>query len=102
MKTTTNKKQKNMYTVGITSMVMAMSLSYIICIYKTVVLASDTELNNKKIALLSADINQKEFEYIGQVSSIDLDHAFALGYTKNTEDKIAYFNINNGTEVAVR
>jgi hypothetical protein len=83
-------------------MVVLLSFSYIICIYKTVVLASDTEVNNKKIALLSAEINQKEFEYIAQVSDIDLNKAISLGYVKNNEDIVAYFNINDNSEFAIR
>lgn len=95
-------KSINTYTVSMTSLVIMLIFSYIICIYKTVVLASDSEINNKKISVLTATINQKEFEYIGQVSSIDFDAAFALGYIKNTEDKISYFNIQDNSELAIR
>lgn len=102
MKNKQNNKSKNIYTLGATSLVVILVFSYIICIYKTVVLASDTEINNKKISILTAKINQKEFQYIGQVSSIDLDKALSLGYQKNTEDKVAYFNIKDNTELAIR
>lgn len=97
-----NKTQKNIYTLSSIIIVVLLSFSYIVCIYKTVVLASDSEVNNKKIALLSADINQKEFDYIAQVSDIDLDKAISLGYKKNSDDMIAYFNINDNSEFAVR
>lgn len=96
------KIQKNIYTLSSIITVVLLSLSYIVCIYKTVVLASDSEINNKKIALLSADINQKEFDYIGIVSDIDLDKAISLGYSKNDKDVIAYFNINDNSELAIR
>lgn len=96
------KIQKNIYTLSSIITVVLLSLSYIVCIYKTVVLASDSEINNKKIALLSADINQKEFDYIGIVSDIDLDKVISLGYSKNNEDVIAYFNINDNSELARR
>lgn len=102
MKNTKNNKSKNIYTLSMASMVIALVFSYIICIYKTVVLASDSEINNKKISILTATINQKEFYYIEQVSDIDLDKAISLGYIKNTEDKIAYFNTNDNKEVATR
>jgi hypothetical protein len=65
-------------------------------------MASDSEINNKKIASLSANINQKEFEYIGKVSDIDLNKAISLGYVKNSKEVISYFNINNNNELAVR
>lgn len=102
MKNTKNTTQKNIYTLSSIVMVVLLSFSYIICIYKTVVLASDTEVNNKKIALLSAEINQKEFEYIAQVSDLDLNKAISLGYVKNNEDIVAYFNINDNSEFAIR
>ncbi len=102
MKNIRNNKSKNIYTVGAATMVIVLIFSYIICIYKTVVLASDSEINNKKIAVLSANINQKEFEYIGQVSEIDLNKALSLGYEKNTEDRVAYFDINGNSEFARR
>jgi hypothetical protein len=97
-----NKTQKNIYTLSSVIVLVLLSFSYIVCIYKTVVLASDSEVNNKKIALLSADINQKEFDYISQVSDIDLDKAISLGYKKNSDDMIAYFSINDNSEFAVR
>lgn len=102
MKNKKNNTSKNIYTLSAATLAIALIFSYIICIYKTVVLASDSEINNKKIAILATNINQKEFEYIGQVSDIDLDKALALGYEKNTEDRIAYFNINGNTEFARR
>ena len=93
--------QKNLLILSATFFVI-LSLSYIICIYKTVVLASDSEANNKAIALLSADINQKDFDYIGKISDIDLNHALALGYRKNVEGEIAYLNIHDTSELAIR
>ncbi len=102
MKKIQNNKSKNIYTLSAASLVVMLVFSYIICIYKTVVLASDTEINNKKVSVLTATINQKEFQYIGQVSSIDLDKAISLGYQKNTEDRIAYFNIKDNSELAIR
>ena len=102
MKNKINNTSKNIYTLSAATLAIALIFSYIICIYKTVVLASDAEINNKKIAILATNINQKEFEYIGQVSDIDLDKALSLGYEKNTEDRIAYFNINGNTEFARR
>lgn len=97
-----NNKTKNIYTLSIAAVVVALSFSYIVCIYKTVVLASDSEVNNKKIATITANINQKEFEYIEQISTIDLDKAISLGYQKNSENKIAYFNIKDNSEFARR
>ena len=97
-----NNKTKNIYTLSIAAMVVMLTFSYIVFIYKTVVLASDTEVNNKKINSLSAIINQKDFDYINQLSLIDIDKAIALGYTKNTEDRIAYFNTKDNSEFARR
>lgn len=102
MKNRNNNKSINTYTLSLASLVIMLVFSYIICIYKTVVLASDSEINNKKISILTASINQKEFEYIGQISSIDLDKAISLGYQKNTEDRIAYFNVKDNSEFALR
>ena len=85
MKKIQNNKSKNIYTLSAASLVVMLVFSYIICIYKTVVLASDTEINNKKVSVLTATINQKEFQYIGQVSSIDLDKAISLGYQSDRD-----------------
>lgn len=93
--------KKNIYVLGSLSIVVLLVFSYILCIYKTVVMASNSEINNKKIASLSANINKKEFEYISKVADIDLDKAMALGYVKNHKDVISYLNINNN-ELAVR
>ena len=81
---------------------LSFGLFYIVFIYKTVVLASNMEVNNKKNEILSFDINQKEFAYIENLSSLDMDKAASLGYLKNTEAKIAYFNIKDNNELAVR
>ncbi len=97
-----NKLENNIYKLFSIAMVVALSFSYIICVYKTVVLASDSEINNKKIALLVAEVNQKEFEYISLVSDIDLNKAIGLGYVKNNEDVIAYFDIKDNSEFAIR
>ncbi len=90
-----NRITKNTYTLSVIVMTIALTLSYIICIYKTVVLASASELNNKQVESLSADINQKEYDYIREISAINLDKAISMGYKKNTEDIIAYVNIND-------
>jgi hypothetical protein len=103
MKNTKNKKaRKNIYTLSAMFLIVVFSFSYIICIYKTVILASDSEINNKKISSLSLNINQKEFDYIGKISNIDLDKAIELGYIKNHENMVAYSNINNNSELAIR
>ncbi len=97
-----NRATKNTYTLSIIAMVLMLTLSYIVCIYKTVVLASASELNNKKVENLSSDINQKEYDYIRNISLINLDKAISMGYKKNTEDIIAYVNINDNSELAIR
>lgn len=103
MKNTKNKKtQKNIYTLSVMVLIVVLSFSYIICIYKTVILASDSEMNNKKMSLLSLNINQKEFDYISQISKIDLARATELGYIKNHESVVAYHNINDNSELAIR
>lgn len=91
-----NRTTKNTYTLSVIILTLILTFSYIICIYKTVVLASSSELNNKQVEILSADINQKEFDYIRNVSEINLDKAISLGYKKNTNDIVAYVNINEG------
>ncbi len=95
-------KSKNIYNLSVLTMVLILSFSYIVCIYKTVVLASDSEINNKKIAIINEIINQKEFDYIDKVASIDIDTAASLGYKKNSENMIAYSNIKDNTEFARR
>lgn len=97
-----SKTTKNTYTLSIVIMTLTLVFTYIICIYKTVVLASAIEVNNKKIEILSTDINQKEFDYIRDISLINLDKAISLGYKKNSEDIIAYVNINDNSEFALR
>ncbi len=93
---------QNTYTLGAIITTFVLIFSYIICIYQTVVLASAVELNNKNIQDLSTDINQKEFNYIRDISEINLDKAISLGYKKNTEDIIAYVNTNDNIEFARR
>ena len=51
MKNTKNKKaRKNIYTLSAMFLIVVFSFSYIICIYKTVILASDSEINNNNIS----------------------------------------------------
>lgn len=96
-----NKKiKKNIYIAG--SIFLTLILSYIICIYKTVVLASALESNAKSVAALEAEINQKEFEFIGKISELDIEKAISLGYQKNTHDKVAYATVNTNNEFALR
>lgn len=102
MKSKTQNKSKKIYNLSIFTAVFILVFSYIVCIYKTVVLASDSEIYNKKISTLTATINQKEFDYIEKISSIDIDKATALGYQKNKEDQIAYYNTNDNKEFARR
>jgi len=102
MKNTKNNKTKNIYTLSSAVLIVVLTFSYIVCIYKTVVLASDSEINNKKIDLLTSSINQKEFDYIEEMASLDINKAISLGYQKNTKDKIAYFDINDNKEFARR
>ncbi len=102
MKIKTQNKSKKIYNLSILTAVFILVFSYIVCIYKTVVLASDSELYNKKISTLNATINQKEFDYIEKISSIDIEKATTLGYKKNTENQIAYYNINDNKEFARR
>ena len=97
-----NSKTKYIYTLSTVILTIMIMFSYIICIYQTVVLASSSEINSKKIDILSTNINQKEFEYIRNVSEINLDKAISLGYKKNTEEIIAYVDINNNSEFARR
>jgi hypothetical protein len=52
---------------------------------------------------LSANINQKDFDYLSDISDIDLNTASSLGYQKNTDDRVAYVSINdNNNELARR
>ena len=54
---------KNRTIKSIIVMSIILTMSYIVCIYKTVVLASTAEVNNKQLEVLSADINQKLYIY---------------------------------------
>lgn len=93
---------KNRTIKSIIVMSIILTMSYIVCIYKTVVLASTAEVNNKQLEILSADINQKEYSYIKDVSEINLDKAISLGYKRNTEDIISYVNTKDVKEFALR
>ena len=96
-----NRITKNTYTLSIIVLTIMLTLSYIACIYKTVVLASSAEKNNKQVENLSANINQKEYDYIRDISEINLDKAISLGYKKNTEDIVAYINVKD-VNLAIR
>lgn len=76
--------------------------AYIVCVYNTVLTASQTESIKTEFQKLQVSVSQKEHEYIQSVSNITLDYAEELGYIRVSEDSIAYFDLKEETSLAVR
>lgn len=83
------------------SMVVLLSCGYVVCIYKTVNVASNHEKTLTRFAELQSEVGEKEHIYIEKTSSINIHEALALGYEKTTES-VAYINTSKDTSLAIR
>jgi hypothetical protein len=83
------------------SLVVLLSCGYIVCIYKTVTVASNHEKTQTLFAELQSQVGAKEHVYIEKTSSIDMNQAIALGYEKTIES-VAYINTHKDTSLAIR
>ena len=83
------------------SLIVLLSLTYIVCVYKTVTIASHYEKQRIAYSELQAVVGQKEHEYIEKTSVIDVETALALGYERSTGD-VAYIDTHKDTALAVR
>ncbi len=103
--------KKNTYTVLVQkinktsvlfSLIVLLSCTYIVCVYKTVTIASHFEKERAAFSELQAVVGQKEHVYIQKTSLIDVETALALGYEKSTNDEVAYIDTHKDVALAVR
>lgn len=98
LKSITNKIS---YTGMCFSLVVLLSFGYVVCIYKTVTVASEHEKTKALFTGLQARVSEKEHVYIEKTTAISMDEALALGYQKNGET-VAYINTSKDVALAVR
>ncbi len=84
------------------SLIMLLSCAYIVCVYKTVTIASHYEKQRIAYSELQSIIGQKEHAYIQITSTIDVESALALGYQRSTGDEVAYIDTHKDIALAVR
>lgn len=81
--------------------IVFLSVGYVVCIYKTVTVASNHEKTSAMLAELRSQVGEKEHVYIEKTSNITLEGAIALGYEKTTES-VAYITQDKDTALAIR
>lgn len=89
------------YTSVLFSLVVLLSFGYVVCIYKTVTVASQHEKARTAFAELQSSVGEKEHVYIQKTAAITLDQALLLGYEK-TAGAVAYINTSKDIALAVR
>ncbi|MES2985755.1 MAG: hypothetical protein V4686_01350 [Patescibacteria group bacterium] len=88
-------------TSALFSLIILLSCTYIVCVYKTVTIASHYEREQIAFSELQAVVGQKEHEYIQKTSTIDVETALALGYERST-GAVAYIDTVKDVALAVR
>jgi hypothetical protein len=88
-------------TSALFSLVVLLSCGYVVCIYKTVTIASNHEKLLAAFTELQSQVGEKEHAYIKKTSSITMSEALALGYEKTT-DSVAYVTTNKDVSLAIR
>lgn len=83
------------------SLVVLLSCGYVVCIYKTVNIASNHEKTLTLFTELQSAVGEKEHVYIEKTASIDMSQALAMGYEKTTQS-VAYINTHKDTSLAIR
>ncbi len=83
------------------SLVVLLSAGYVVCMYKTVTIASHHEKTLALFTELQSRVGEKEHVYITKTSSITMSEALALGYEKTTES-VAYITTDTEKSLALR
>jgi serine protease inhibitor len=83
------------------SLVVLLSCGYIVCVYKTVTVASNHEKTLALFTELQSQVGTKEHVYIEKTSSISMGEALAMGYEKTT-GSVAYIKTHTDTSLAIR
>lgn len=83
------------------SFVVLLSCGYVVCIYKTVTIASNHEKLLATFTELQSRVGEKEHMYIKKTASITMSEALALGYEKTT-DSVAYVATHKDISLAIR
>ena len=83
------------------SLVILLSFAYIACVYKTVTIASNYEIERISFSELQTVVGEKEHSYIVKTSTIDMEEAVKLGYERSAGN-VAYLETEKDIELAVR
>lgn len=83
------------------SFVVLLSAGYVVCMYKTVTIASNHEKMLASFTELQSQVGEKEHVYIAKTSAITMSEALALGYEKTTES-VAYVHTDEDISLAIR
>lgn len=97
---------KKLHNTRVTLVAIAITLffvtAYIVCVYKTVIVASEHEMKKKVYTELQITVGEKEHEYIQANAKFDTDEAIRLGYIKTPESNISFINLTKDTALAIR
>ena len=83
------------------TLVILLAFTYIVCVYKTVTIASHYEKEHIALAELQTTVGEKEHMFIQKTSTIDVDTAIQLGYERSIS-AVTYIDTTKETELAVR
>lgn len=95
-------KNQTPYTYGLLTLSLCLVVVYIVCIYKTVIVASEHEVEKKAFGSLQVSVGEKEHAYIQENTQFDIEGAIALGYIKTPEAHISFIELNKDTSLAIR
>ena len=95
-------KNSKKYTYSLLTLSLFLVGSYIIFIYKTVIVASEHQSQKKVFVALQARVSEKEHIFIEESTQFDMDEALRLGYVKTPEKNISFVDLSKDTSLAIR
>lgn len=95
-------KNPTTYTYSLLVLSLLLITTYIVCVYKTVLIASEHEIQRGNFADLQVTVGEKEHAYIQANTKFDIEEAVRLGYIKTPETHIAFIDLTKDTALAIR
>ncbi len=90
------------YTYALIALTVLSVTAYIVCVYKTVIVASEHEVQKGIFAELQITVGEKEHAYIQENTKFDSDEAIRLGYVKTPTSNISFIDLTKDTALAIR
>ncbi len=95
-------KNPTLYSYSLLTLTLCLVIAYIVCIYKTVIIASEHEVQRGVFAELQVTVGEKEHSYIQENTKFDIEEAIRLGYVKTPESHISFIDLTKDTALAIR